>query len=82
MSEEKEYSTHDYIGELTDDQRSRCESVRERCKELENLLMGFPSFGSRSFSSRCIAESRTCLEAASQMAIKSIVFEGKKVKGY
>lgn len=74
-------STHDYVSDITDEQKAACEKVREACKLVEQVILErFTK--DRGFHNRCYAEARTHLEAACMYAIKGIVFEGKEVIGY
>lgn len=78
--EVKVYSTHDYIGKVSDEQQARCDKFRELCRELESFLINSPILNTRSFSDRCIAMARSNLEQCCMYGIKSIVFEGKTVR--
>lgn len=79
VDESKVYSTFDYVGSLTSDQQSHCESVRAACRDLATLIRANPAYKTRTFSDRCISESITCLESCCQYAIKAVCFQGKTV---
>lgn len=78
----KYYSTHDYIGSLTEEQTRRCETVRSFCRDFETMLRSWPESQGRSFSARCVNTACTELERAAMYAIKAICFENKNVVGY
>lgn len=75
-------STHDYVGDITDEQKAYCEKLREAFKLVESVIMEHPANKERNFSSRCFAMARTHCEQASMYAIKGTVFDGKEVYGY
>lgn len=73
-------STHDYVSDVNEDQKTRCEKTRALFKELEAFVQSQPDNGKRTFSDRCLSIAKTKLEEASMYVIKAIVFEGKEVK--
>ena len=73
------YTRHDSVGDLSETQQAQCNSVRCMCVDFETLLKSLPSFGSRSFSDRCISEALTMLDYVRMNAIRSISFQGKTV---
>lgn len=75
-------STHDYVGDISDEQKAYCEKVREAFKLVEAVILEHPSNMDRDFSARCLALARTKLEEACMYTIKATVFHGKEVVGY
>jgi len=72
-------STHDYVSDITDEQKYSCEIARNLFKEVEKLIKALPCHGKRSFSDRCTAIAETHLEIACMYTIKAIAFDGKEV---
>lgn len=75
-------STHDYVGNPTDEQKAFCEKIREAFKAVESVIPDYTEVVDRTFSRRCFLLARTHLEIAAMYSIKGVVFEGKEVKGY
>lgn len=79
VPDDKVYSTHDYIGNVSVEQQKQCDAVRAMCNDLQTLIMSLPCCGTRSFSDRCVNIARTNLEQVCMYTIKAIVFQGKTV---